>query len=189
MPWRECPVGSGRVSIRDPAWGGRPAARIHLVCAQHRISQQSGGALLPIILDECSQFLLVAITVPQCGTEHRCGPFDDARVGSDADDARQAVLHGVVEGESEGGQRLAAARRYGQREQAGWLVGRRSALRLRHWRGLHDGRRCRRQAVCRQKGPILRSFSAFWWAIFSLTARGRSTARNQSAPSLLLTKG
>ena len=44
-------------------------------------------------------------------------------------------------------------------------------------------------AGCRQKGPILRSRSAFLWAIFSLTARGRSTARNQSAPALALAMG
>ena len=47
-----------------------------------------------------------------------------------------------------------------------------------------------RYAVCRrQKGPIPSSFSAFLWAIFSLTDRGRSAARSQSAPSLLLTNG
>ncbi len=46
-----------------------------------------------------------------------------------------------------------------------------------------------RTSRSRQKGPILSSCSAFLWAIFSLTVRGRSTARNQSAPTWLLTNG
>ena len=37
--------------------------------------------------------------------------------------------------------------------------------------------------------PMRSSFSAFPWAIFSLVIRGRSTARNQSAPACALAMG
>ncbi len=44
-------------------------------------------------------------------------------------------------------------------------------------------------SIARQNGPIPSSFAALAWAIFSFTARGRSTARSQFAPSRLLTNG
>ena len=40
-----------------------------------------------------------------------------------------------------------------------------------------------------QAGPMPSSFRAFRCAIFSFVARGRSTARNQSAPALALAMG
>ena len=62
------------------------------------------------------------------------------------------------------------------------------------WRSLMETTRTRMSrrtptVTGSQNGPIPSSFSAFLWPIFSLVARGRSSARSQSAPARLLTNG
>ena len=56
---------------------------------------------------------------PQCLAEYACRLLDDAREWNDIDDAIETVRDGMVKGEGEGRECLAAAGRHRQRKQTG----------------------------------------------------------------------